>query len=175
MRFELAVCLRYLAPKRGRLFVSISTLFSILGLALGVTTYITVIAVMTGFRNQITSAYTGYYSDLIAYKEKVERGRRVFAIVTERDLLRSIAEGQDPDAELVGDHLTAELVLAEPDWSLEEAAVAMVRGGFRHLVVVEGGETVGVLSVRDIVRCWTDDGAICEVPAPAAASRVRGR
>jgi CBS domain-containing protein len=96
-------------------------------------------------------------------------------IFTERDLLRSIAEGQDPDAELVGDHLTAELVLAEPDWSLEEAAVAMVRGGFRHLVVVEGGETVGVLSVRDIVRCWTDDGAICDVPAPAAASRVRGR
>jgi CBS domain-containing protein len=96
-------------------------------------------------------------------------------IVTERDLLRSIAEGQDPDAELVGDHLTAELVLAEPDWSLEEAAVAMVRGGFRHLVVVDGGETVGVLSVRDIVRCWTDDGAICDVPAPAAASRVRGR
>ena len=96
-------------------------------------------------------------------------------IFTERDLLRSIAEGQDPDAELVGDHLTAELVLAEPDWSLEEAAVAMVRGGFRHLVVVEGGETVGVLSVRDFVRCWTDDGAICDVPAPAAASRVRGR
>lgn len=96
-------------------------------------------------------------------------------IFTERDLLRSIADGQDPDAELVGDHLTAELVLAEPDWSLEEAAVAMVRGGFRHLVVVEGGETVGVLSVRDIVRCWTDDGAICEVPVPAAASRVRGR
>jgi CBS domain-containing protein len=96
-------------------------------------------------------------------------------IVTERDLLRSIAEGQDPDAELVGDHLTAELVLAEPDWSLEEAAAAMVRGGFRHLVVVDGGETVGVLSVRDIVRCWTDDGAICDVPAPAAASRVRGR
>jgi CBS domain-containing protein len=96
-------------------------------------------------------------------------------IVTERDLLQSIAEGQDPDAELVGDHLTAELVLAEPDWSLEEAAAAMVRGGFRHLVVVDGGETVGVLSVRDIVRCWTDDGAICDVPAPAAASRVRGR
>jgi signal-transduction protein with cAMP-binding, CBS, and nucleotidyltransferase domain len=39
----------------------------------------------------------------------------------------------------------------------------MVRGGFRHLVVVDGGETVGVLSMRDIVRCWTDDGASCEV------------
>jgi len=89
-------------------------------------------------------------------------------IVTERDLLNSIAEGQDPDSELVGDHLTAELVFATPGWSLEQAAAAMVRGGFRHLVVVDGGETVGVLSVRDIVRCWTDDGAICEVPASAA-------
>jgi len=86
MRFELSVCLRYLAPKRGRLFVSASTLFSILGLAVGVTTYITVIAVMTGFRNQITSAYTGYFSDLIAYKEKAEGDRRVFAVVKERDV-----------------------------------------------------------------------------------------
>ena len=49
----------------------------------------------------------------------------------------------------------------------EEAAVAMVRGGFRHLVVTEGGDIAGVLSVRDVVRCWTDDGAICDVPASA--------
>jgi CBS domain-containing protein len=89
-------------------------------------------------------------------------------IITERDLLTSIAEGQDPDTELVADHLTASLVFAAPEWSLEQAASAMVRGGFRHLVVVEGGETAGVISVRDIVRCWTDDGAICEVPASAA-------
>ena len=89
-------------------------------------------------------------------------------ILTERDILVSISEGQDPDSELVRDHLTAELVFAAPGWSLEQAAAAMVRGGFRHLVVVDGGETVGVLSVRDIVRCWTDDGSICEVPASAA-------
>jgi CBS domain-containing protein len=89
-------------------------------------------------------------------------------ILTERDILQSIAEGQDPEQEVVGDHLTSDLVFAAPGWSLEQAAAAMVRGGFRHLVVVEGGETVGVLSVRDIVRCWTDDGAICEVPASAA-------
>jgi CBS domain-containing protein len=44
----------------------------------------------------------------------------------------------------------------------------MVRGGFRHLVVVDGGELVGVLSMRDIVRAWTEDGASCEVPASAA-------
>jgi CBS domain-containing protein len=88
-------------------------------------------------------------------------------ILTERDVLRSVAEGKDPDSELVGEHLTANSVSATPDWSLEAAAAAMVRGGFRHLLVVEAGETVGIVSMRDIVRCWTDDGAICDVPASA--------
>jgi CBS domain-containing protein len=90
-------------------------------------------------------------------------------IITERDLMESLGAGQDPDSEVVANHLTASLVFAAPDWSLEEAAVAMVRGGFRHLVVTEGGDIVGVLSVRDVVRCWTDDGAICEVPTSAGA------
>jgi CBS domain-containing protein len=88
-------------------------------------------------------------------------------IFTERDLLESLAGGQDPDSERVSDHLTSSLVYAAPDWSLEEAAVAMIRGGFRHLVVLEGGEVIGIVSMRDIVRCWTDDGAICEVPDSA--------
>jgi CBS domain-containing protein len=86
-------------------------------------------------------------------------------IITERDILTSLGAGEDPDA--VADHLTSDVVYAAPDWSLEEAAAAMVRGGFRHLIVVERGETVGILSVRDVVRCWTDDGAICPVPASA--------
>jgi CBS domain-containing protein len=88
-------------------------------------------------------------------------------IITERDLLESMGRGQDPDGERVAEHLTSEIVFAAPDWSLEEAAVAMVRGGFRHLVVTEGGEVSGLLSMRDIVRCWTEDGAICDVPASA--------
>jgi CBS domain-containing protein len=89
-------------------------------------------------------------------------------IITERDILSSVGAEQDPDKELVAGHLTRDVVYAAPDWSLEEAAAAMVRGGFRHLIVVERGETVGILSVRDVVRCWTDDGAICPVPASAA-------
>ena len=93
-------------------------------------------------------------------------------ILTERDILHSIAKEEDPGSERVADHLTAELVFAAPEWSLEEAAVAMIRGGFRHLVVIEAGEPVGVLSVRDIVRCWTDDGASCDVPATPAVSRA---
>jgi CBS domain-containing protein len=88
-------------------------------------------------------------------------------ILTERDILQSVAAGQDPSEERVADHLTADVVAATPEWSLEEAAVAMVRGGFRHLLVVQGADTIGIVSVRDIVRCWTDDGAICDVPEPA--------
>jgi CBS domain-containing protein len=91
-------------------------------------------------------------------------------IITERDILASVARGQDPDEECVSDHLTSQIVAAAPNWSLEEAAVAMVRGGFRHLVVVDGSEVAGVISVRDIVRCWTEDGSICDVPASAAAA-----
>jgi CBS domain-containing protein len=91
-------------------------------------------------------------------------------ILTERDVLDAIGQGQDPDTELVGDHLTNDVVFASPDWSLEEAAVAMVRGNFRHLVVCESAEIVGILSVRDIVRRWTDDGAICDVPASAGTA-----
>lgn len=76
-------------------------------------------------------------------------------IMTERDILISVAAGQSPDTEVAGDHCTQDLVFAGRDWTMEEAAAAMVRGGFRHLVVVEGHEVVGLLSMRDIVRAWS--------------------
>jgi CBS domain-containing protein len=78
-------------------------------------------------------------------------------IVTERDILRSVADGQDAATEVVGDHLTDELICASPEWSLEQAAEAMLDGRFRHLLVVNGGDIEGVLSMRDIVRCWARD------------------
>jgi len=89
-------------------------------------------------------------------------------VITERDILRSVAAGEDPDRELVVDHLTADLTFAAPDWSLEQAAAAMVKGGFRHLVVVDRGELAGMLSMRDIVRCWTTDGATSEASVLSA-------
>ena len=91
-------------------------------------------------------------------------------IITERDVLQSVGQGQNPDTELVRDHLSADITFAAPDWSLERAAEAMVRGGFRHLVVVDGGKMVGVLSMRDIVRCWVQDGATSELPSDVAES-----
>ncbi len=80
-------------------------------------------------------------------------------IISERDVLISIGGGQDPDVELVGDHMSASVITAAPDWSLERAATDMAARGIRHLVIVEGGELVGVLSMRDIMRVWTSAGA----------------
>jgi CBS domain-containing protein len=91
-------------------------------------------------------------------------------ILTERDVLDSVGAGQSPDQEKVADHLSSNLTFAEPSWSLEYAAEAMVRGGFRHLVVVDGGDLTGVLSMRDIVRCWVTDGATSEMPRDAATA-----
>ncbi len=94
------------------------------------------------------------------------------SILTERDILDAIGAGQDPDSEKVCDHLSGTLTFAAPDWSLERAAEAMVRGNFRHLVVVDGADVCGILAMRDIVRCWTDDGATCDMPAGATAAQA---
>jgi CBS domain-containing protein len=89
-------------------------------------------------------------------------------ILTERDILDSLAGGQDPDIELAAAHRTVDVVYASPDWTLEQAASTMVRAGFRHLVVVEGNEVTGLLSMRDIVRCWSET-ATPERNEPTAA------
>jgi CBS domain-containing protein len=91
-------------------------------------------------------------------------------ILTERDILDSIGTGQDPDTELVAQHRTVDVVFASPEWTLQQAAETMVRSGFRHLVVVEGQEVTGLLSMRDIVRVWADTStpvAGAQAAAPA--------
>ena len=89
-------------------------------------------------------------------------------LVSERDILNSLGRGEDPDAELVGAHMTDTIIAAAPDWSLERAAVEMSHRHIRHLVVVEGSESVGILSIRDIVRCWTSEGATSGMEPPEA-------
>lgn len=75
-------------------------------------------------------------------------------ILTERDILHSLGTGQDPDLETAGTHTTTDVVFAAPSWTLEEAAEAMTHGGFRHLIVLDSDGPVGIVSVRDIIRCW---------------------
>jgi CBS domain-containing protein len=83
----------------------------------------------------------------------------VARILSERDILLSLGAGEDPDAERVADHMSDSVIAASPDWSLERAAAEMSRRGIRHLVVYDGPDLVGVLSMRDIVRVWTSEGA----------------
>jgi CBS domain-containing protein len=80
-------------------------------------------------------------------------------IITERDVLYAIGNGLDPDVERTADHITWDVVYAGQAWTLEEAAAAMVRGGFRHLVVLDDKDVLGIISVRDIVRVWSQQTA----------------
>jgi len=82
-------------------------------------------------------------------------------IITERDILHALGGGLDADTEPVEAHLTHDVVFATPRWTLDQAAEAMTRGGFRHLIVLDADEVVGMISVRDIVQAWT------RVPSPA--------
>jgi CBS domain-containing protein len=85
----------------------------------------------------------------------IDPGHSGIGILTERDILNSLAAEQDPDHELVADHRTADVVFAARDWTLEKAAQTMMAHEFRHLVVIDHGEVTGLLSMRDIVRCWS--------------------
>ncbi len=89
-------------------------------------------------------------------------------IVSERDILRSVGAGEDPDAERVGDHMSDSLITARRTWSLERAATEMSKRHIRHLVVAEGSEVVGILSMRDIMRVWTSHGATSAMESPEA-------
>jgi CBS domain-containing protein len=72
-------------------------------------------------------------------------------IITERDLLNAIAAGDDLDVRRVADSATSNIVSVSADASLEQAAQKMIKGGFRHLLVVTNGDAIGIISMRDLV------------------------
>ena len=81
----------------------------------------------------------------------VQDGELLAGIITERDVLRAVANGIDADGDAVSEHMSPEVVTAGPDWDVGEAAAAMMKHRVRHLVVYEGGQLLGVLSVRDVL------------------------
>ena len=86
----------------------------------------------------------------------VYEGGSLSGILTERDVLRAVADGID-DSTLVRDRMTPNPETLDADDTTEHAAVLMIHGGFRHLPVMEGGEVVGVLSIRDLMRVVLED------------------
>jgi CBS domain-containing protein len=71
-------------------------------------------------------------------------------ILTERDVLRAAASGEDLKVSLVADWMSADPQAASPDMSADEAAQMMLLHGFRHLPVVDGRDVCGVVSIRDL-------------------------
>lgn len=72
-------------------------------------------------------------------------------IISERDVLRAVAEGADPAEVTVSDYMTWNAMVATSAWDATAAARAMLKNGFRHLVVVDGADEIGILSIRDLV------------------------
>ena len=75
----------------------------------------------------------------------------VAGIVTERDILHAVAQDQDVEATTVEDVMTREVVSGEPGWDLVKAVKTMTEGGFRHLLVMEMDDPVGIVSLRDLM------------------------
>lgn len=81
----------------------------------------------------------------------------VLGIFTERDVLRIVAEGVDPEGETVRSSMTAYPDEFPPDLDVVEAADWMLAAGYRHLPVVEEGVLVGMVSIKDILWAVTED------------------
>ncbi len=81
----------------------------------------------------------------------VQDVEQLVGILTERDVLNAVASGAEPDDTSVQDIMTGDVVTVGPDWDLVEAAAEMARRRIRHLVVYEGGQLLGILSVRDVL------------------------
>jgi CBS domain-containing protein len=83
-------------------------------------------------------------------------GERLAGILTERDILRAVATGFEPDAR-VADWMTRHPETIESEDTTDHAAALMIHGGFRHLPVVDAGEIKGILSIRDLMRVALED------------------
>jgi CBS domain-containing protein len=84
-------------------------------------------------------------------------GESVTGILTERDVLRAVAQG-GVEGTSVAAWMTRDPETVAPETSLGDAAGLMVRGGYRHLPVVDGNRPVGIVSIRDLMRVVVDDG-----------------
>jgi CBS domain-containing protein len=88
----------------------------------------------------------------------VMEGERLVGILTERDLMKAVAGGFEPDAR-VRDWMTRHPETIEASDATEHAASLMIHGGFRHLPVLEEGKVAGIISIRDLMRVALQDSA----------------
>ena len=80
----------------------------------------------------------------------------IAGIVTERDILHAVADARDLSATPVDEIMTRDPVAGSPGWELTRAVKTMTEGGFRHLLVTEMGQPVGIVSLRDLMDAMLD-------------------
>lgn len=82
----------------------------------------------------------------------VADGSGLLGILTELDVVRALADGGEVDDERVRDHMTDQVVSLDEALTAEDAAATMSREGIRHVLVTRGGQPLGMVSARDVVR-----------------------
>jgi signal-transduction protein with cAMP-binding, CBS, and nucleotidyltransferase domain len=92
--------------------------------------------------------------DMVIGSVVVHEGGRAMGIMTERDVLRAVAEGRDVEQTSVDDLMTKNLVTGGPNWDVVVAASVMTAHRIRHLVVQEQDRVLGVLSLRDVLSTF---------------------
>ncbi|MEM8903966.1 MAG: CBS domain-containing protein [Actinomycetota bacterium] len=81
----------------------------------------------------------------------VERNAAMAGFLSERDIVRALADGEDPDEARVEDVMSMDVATLGPDDRADEAAEQMLAGAIRHLPVVDGDRVVGIVSIRDVL------------------------
>ena len=79
----------------------------------------------------------------------VTEGERLIGILTERDVLRAVGGGSIEGT--IAPWMTRDPITVEPSATHGEAAMMMIHGGFRHVPIVDHGELVGIVSIRDLL------------------------
>jgi len=79
-------------------------------------------------------------------------------ILSERDIVRALAEGADPDEERAGNVDTLDVVTIDPSAPIDTALNEMLDSEIRHLPILRDGTVVGVISLRDALRALLGTG-----------------
>ena len=82
---------------------------------------------------------------------------RLIGILTDRDVMRSVAARTHSSEERVRAWMTPDPITAAPDVTADEAAKIMLDNGFRHLPIVDGERAIGIISIRAVLRAATEE------------------
>jgi len=112
----------------------------------------------------------------------VLEGDRLVGVFSERDVVRRVVDrGLDPDQTPVGNVMTSEIIVGDPDEDYQSAIRKMDQANIRHLLVVKGAQMLSMISIRDLIRVDMQDKGeelrylreyLYQVPSEPARPRI---